>query len=89
MTLIDTHAHLYYDSMYNRLDDVLDDAQKNEVNKIICIGTDVSTSKKSVDIANKYDSVYAAVGVHPHDSKSVEENYLCLLYTSPSPRDRG
>ena len=79
MTLIDTHAHLYYDSMYNRLDDVLDDAQKNEVNKIICIGTDVSTSKKSVDIANKYDSVYAAVGVHPHDSKSVEENYLKSL----------
>ena len=76
MTLIDTHAHLYYDSMYDRLDDVLDDAHRNEVNKIICIGTDVSTSKKSVDIANKYDSVYAAVGVHPHDSKSVEQNYL-------------
>ena len=37
MTLIDTHAHLYYDSMYNRLDDVLDDAQKNEVNKVICL----------------------------------------------------
>jgi TatD DNase family protein len=43
--------------MYNRLDDVLDDAQKNEVNKVICIGTDVNTSKKSVDIANKYDCV--------------------------------
>ena len=79
MTLIDTHAHLYYDSMYNRLDNVLDDAQKNEVNKVICIGTDVNTSKKSVDIANKYDCVYAAVGVHPHDSKSVEKNYLKSL----------
>ena len=29
MTLIDTHAHLYYDDMYNNLDKVLDDALNN------------------------------------------------------------
>ena len=40
MTLIDTHAHLYYDDMYNNLDKVLDDALKNGVEKIVCIGTD-------------------------------------------------
>jgi TatD DNase family protein len=69
MTLIDTHAHLYYDDIYNNLDRVLDEANKNDVKKIVCIGTDLSTSKQSVDIANKYDNVYAAVGIHPHDSK--------------------
>ena len=76
MTLIDTHAHLYYDQMYNNLDTVLDEATENGVTKIICIGTDLNTSKQSVEIANKYESVYAAVGIHPHDSKDVTKDYL-------------
>ena len=76
MTLIDTHAHLYYDDIYNNLDRVLDEANKNDVKKIVCIGTDLSTSKQSVDIANKYENVYAAVGIHPHDSKDVHKDYI-------------
>jgi len=76
MTLIDTHAHLYYDQMYNNLDSVLDEATENGVTKIICIGTDLNTSKQSVEIANKYENVYAAVGIHPHDSKDVTKDYL-------------
>lgn len=81
MTLIDTHAHLYYDDMYNNLDKVLDDALNNGVEKIVCIGTDLSTSKQSIDIADKYDSVYAAVGIHPHDSKDVSKDYIKDLET--------
>ena len=76
MTLIDTHAHLYYDQMYSNLDTVLDEATENGVTKIICIGTDLNTSKQSVEIANKYKNVYAAVGIHPHDSKDVTKDYL-------------
>ena len=76
MTLIDTHAHLYYDQMYSNLDTVLDEATENGVTKIICIGTDLNTSKQSVEIANKYENVYAAVGIHPHDSKDVTKDYL-------------
>ena len=79
MTLIDTHAHLYYDQMYNNLDTVLEEATENGVTKIICIGTDLNTSKQSVEIANKYDNVYAAVGIHPHDSKDVIKDYLKYL----------
>ena len=76
MILIDTHAHLYYDSMHDRLDDVIGDAAENHVHKIVCIGTDVASSKQSVDIANQYEGVYAAVGVHPHDSNDVDGNYI-------------
>ena len=81
MTLIDTHAHLYYDDMYNNLDKVLDDALNNGVEKIVCIGTDLNTSKQSIDIANEYESVYAAVGIHPHDSKDVSKDYIKDLET--------
>ena len=74
MILIDTHAHLYYDSMYDRLDDVVGDAAEKHVHKIICIGTDFASSKKSVEIASQYEGVYAAVGIHPHDSNDVDRN---------------
>jgi TatD DNase family protein len=62
--------------MYNNLNTVLDEATENGVTKIVCIGTDLNTSKQSVEIANKYENVYAAVGIHPHDSKDVTKDYL-------------
>ncbi len=79
MLLIDTHAHLYYDNMYNNLSEVLSIAESNNVKKTICIGTDLETSLKSVEIAEQYENVYATVGIHPHDSKDVSENYLLEL----------
>jgi len=51
MSLIDTHAHLYYESMESVLSEVLERAGSKGVNKIVCIGTDIDTSLKSVTIA--------------------------------------
>ena len=79
MLLIDTHAHLYYDNMYDNLSEVLSIAESNNVKKTICIGTDLKTSLKSVEIAEQYENVFATVGIHPHDSKDVSENYLLEL----------
>ena len=79
MLLIDTHAHLYYDSMYNDLKSVLSEAESHYVKKTICIGTDLDTSLKSIQIAEKNDNVYATVGIHPHDSKDVPSDYLLKL----------
>ena len=79
MLLIDTHAHLYYDNMYENLSEVLRLAESNHVKKIICIGTDLETSLKSVEIAEQYENVFATVGIHPHDSKDAPKNYLLSL----------
>ena len=57
MLLIDTHAHLYYDNMYDNLSEVLSSAELNNVKKTICIGTDLETSLKSVEIAKKNENV--------------------------------
>ena len=61
MLLIDTHAHLYYDNMYENLSEVLKLAESNNVKKTICIGTDLETSLKSVEIAEQYENVFATV----------------------------
>lgn len=79
MALIDTHAHLYYENMENVLSEVLSRASSKGVNKIVCIGTDIDTSLKSVKIAEKYDNVFATVGIHPHDAKDVSSDYIIQL----------
>lgn len=68
---IDTHAHLQFDSFDEDRELVIQRAIKNNVAAIITIGTDVETSGKAVFLAEKYASVFAAVGIHPTDCNNV------------------
>ncbi len=74
--LIDTHTHLYYDSMKESIENVISQAKNNRVLQMICIGTDLKSSEECIKIAENYDNIYATVGVHPHDSNDVPSNYL-------------
>ncbi len=76
---IDTHAHLYYDDLKNQLGDVVKRAEAAGVTQIICVGTDLPSSETSISIAEKYNAVFATVGVHPHDAKDTPDDYLHQL----------
>ncbi len=65
---IDTHAHLNLGDYKNDADKVIKGALENGV-FMINVGVDFKTSKKAIELAEKYSSVYAAVGFHPNDSK--------------------
>ena len=67
---IDTHAHLFYKNFDGELDQIVERALEADVKYMICPGTDVKTSKQSIELAEKYESIYATVGIHPHDTKS-------------------
>jgi TatD DNase family protein len=66
--LIDTHCHLNFKVFKGKVNQVIDRAKKAGIEKIIVPGVDLKTSKKAVELAQKYDGVYAAVGIHPHHS---------------------
>lgn len=74
--MIDTHCHLYDNKLYANLDEIILNAKQANVDKIICIGDNLNTSYKSVEISEKYNSIYATAGIHPHESKDVPNNYL-------------
>ena len=76
---IDTHSHIYYKEYKNDLKNVIDSANKNNVKKIICIGTDIETSYESIEIANKYSEVYCTVGCHPHEASKMDDNDILEL----------
>ena len=66
--LIDTHAHLWWESYVSDLTSVIERAELAEVEKIIVPGTDFETSLQAINLAKRYpNKLYAAVGIHPED----------------------
>ena len=63
--LIETHAHLDYPDFAPDFEDVLRRATEAGVTRIITIGTSVESSRRAVDLAEKYPNVFAVIGVHP------------------------
>lgn len=74
---IDSHAH-YDDSRYdNDRFSLLTKMEKgDEIDYIFNIGADIQSSHASVDLALRYDFIYAVVGVHPHEVKAVSYSDL-------------
>ena len=72
MRLIDTHCHLDEESLSEDLANVLEAARQAGVETIITIGTNAESSRRSVELAEKYDSVVAVVGIHPNYCSEVK-----------------
>lgn len=79
MIFVDTHAHLD-DRQFN--DDRAEAIQRSfaaDVRCIITVGTDLGSSRAAIALAQQYGSIYAAVGVHPHDAAQVGSDTLQKL----------
>ncbi len=63
-TYFDIHAHLQFKDFNNDIEEVINRAQEAKVG-IINIATNLETSRKSIELADKYENMYAAVGLHP------------------------
>jgi TatD DNase family protein len=85
--LVETHAHLDYPDFANDLDDVLRRANEAGVTRIITIGTSIESSRRAVDLAEKYSSIYAVIGVHPTYAGQAGEDVITpLRELAKSPR---
>lgn len=71
--LPDTHAHLEDPQFDDDRDDVLLRAASSGVGPILAVGSDITSSVKSVGLAQRYPSVWAAVGIHPHEASADNE----------------
>src|SRR5216117_276843 len=77
--LIETHAHLDYPDFANDLDDVLSCAAAAGETRIITFGTSIQSSRRAIELAEKYPAVYAAIGVHPTYVEEAEEDVFTPL----------
>lgn len=74
--MIDTHCHLNDEQLLTTASQSIEAAIANGVSKIICIGWDLESSKTAVELAHKYDAVFAAVGFHPENLENISEDAL-------------
>jgi TatD DNase family protein len=66
---VDSHCHLTYEPLFSNIDDVINDCKKNDIVKLLTISTDLKTAKESILIADKYESVFCTIGIHPNCSE--------------------
>jgi len=65
--LIDSHAHIHFKDFEGKIDDLLNRARDAGVGAIVNVGTDLSSSREVVALAERHPEIFAVVGVHPHD----------------------
>lgn len=77
--LIDTHAHLNIEPFYPDPEPYIERARKAGVLRILVPGIDIRTSEAAIRLAQRFEGVYAAVGIHPQDSAAAPKDYLKVL----------
>ncbi|MCL5970437.1 MAG: TatD family hydrolase [Patescibacteria group bacterium] len=73
--MIDTHCHLNFKAFESDVDEVVKSAFDAGVTKIINVGTKLESSQKAIKLAEKYENLYATVGIHPHHADKLEGNW--------------
>jgi TatD DNase family protein len=79
LTLVDTHAHLDFSKFDDDRAAAIDRARAAGVAAIVNVGVDLNSSRRAVRLAEQYESIYAAVGMHPHDAKKLDGATLAEL----------
>ena len=71
MELIDTHCHLTFEELAGDVEAVVARSRDAGVGGWITVGTDTQQNRKAIDLAGRFENMYAAVGIHPHEAKDV------------------
>ena len=79
LRLVDTHAHLDMSAFDKDRGEVIARALDTGVGTIIAVGTNLESSKKAIELAEKYPEILATVGFHPHDAATVDKANIAIL----------
>jgi len=85
--LVDSHCHLDARRFDADREAVIARATESGVTQIVNPGVDLQSSRSAVELAQQHECMYAAVGIHPHDAKALDEDALAeLRRLAASPR---
>jgi len=79
MELIDTHCHLTFDELAEDVEAVIARSRDSGVTGWITVGTDTWQNRKAIELADKFENMYASVGTHPHDAKDATAETMTEL----------
>src|SRR3972149_10798254 len=73
--MVDTHCHLNFHAFDKDVDEVAKRAFDAGVRAIVNVGTSIPSSRKAIELAHKYDNMYAIVGIHPHHADKADVEF--------------
>lgn len=76
MRIFDTHAHYFKSDFGEELDSVLAGLPEKGVERVMAVGCSLEASYEQADLAERYDFVYAAAGIHPEDAVNLPSDWL-------------
>ena len=79
MELIDTHCHLTFEELAGDVEAVIERSKSAGVTGWVTVGTDTKENQKVIELANRFEDMYASVGIHPHYAKDVTAETLTEL----------
>lgn len=77
--LFETHAHYEDEAFDEDRRELLKSLPENNIEYVVNISSSIKTVDQSIELAKKYDYIYASVGIHPGDSMMLNEEYLLEL----------
>lgn len=77
--MIDTHCHLYDHEAFPDVEAVIASAVEADVERMVVIGIDAETSRAAIDLAERFDAVFATVGWHPNHAATYSQASLAEL----------
>ncbi len=72
MNLFDSHAHYNDEKFDNDRDEIIKETLENNVSNFIVAGYSIKSSKKAIEISNKYKQAYSIVGISPNDIEDIK-----------------
>lgn len=73
MVFVDTHVHLDHERFAEDVDQVIERARQAGVLQMVTIGSDMESSRQAIALAERFPSVFATVGIHPHEARTARE----------------
>jgi len=83
---IDSHCHINFSELSERMDEVLDNMRKNQVTHALCVSVNLESFYQIQELAEKYPHIYASVGVHPDHESETEPTVEKLVQLAQHPK---
>ncbi|MFA6755518.1 MAG: TatD family hydrolase [Bacilli bacterium] len=74
--IFDTHTHLNDEKLFFDVNKYVKNAKEAGIDRVLCVGWDVNSSKKAIEIANNNDGIFASVGIMPTEHKQYTKNTI-------------
>lgn len=76
---IDTHCHLNDDYLFANAEDIINNFKNDNLQYAFVVGYDFISSKRAVELSNKYETVFAIIGLHPSDAEKWNDEFENFL----------